>query len=81
MDKCRVIIEFPNEDFRKAFLVWFCDGGGDDNYCTMLEQESLVDFEHIMAGIDYKKAFEAWGYDPKKHGPDKTIEVTVYHEE
>lgn len=72
----KVIFEFPNEDSAECFLAWFSDGGGEYSF---LEGESAENIEENggdrkpIVRFDFARAFEAWGYDPAKHGPDKVV--------
>ena len=74
MVKKKVIIEFPNDESAQRFLGWLSDGGGEYNFFES-EEYHCEDGKPIKR-FDYKKAFPAWGYDPKKDGPDLLVEAT-----
>jgi hypothetical protein len=74
IDMTRVVIEFPNEATAESFLGWFCDGGGEQQF-MMAEQECYAerDGRNPINEFTYERCYPGWGYDPKKHGPDRTI--------
>lgn len=68
----KVIIEFPDEASAKRFLGWFSDGGGEYNF---FESEEIHGEDKPIVEMDYKKAFPAWGYNPKKDGPNFIVKA------
>lgn len=63
----KVILIFPSEDVASDFCAYMSDGGGE--YGFFEGQQSKPE----VVSCDYSLCFPAWGYDPDKHGPDRTI--------
>lgn len=69
----KVVIEFPDAMARERFLGWLSDGGGEYNFFEYEDCHAGEDGTPSIKGMGYDKAFPAWGYDPMKDGPDKTV--------
>jgi hypothetical protein len=65
----KITLIFPDEESRNNFLVWFSDGGGEQEYFFASEAH---DTEPISR-INYERAFTTWGYDPEVHGHPQLI--------
>lgn len=72
MTKHKVIIEFPSLNARERFLGWLSDGGGEYQFMEGEAVHAPSPATEIKE-FDYSRAFPAWGYDPKKHGPNKVV--------
>jgi hypothetical protein len=70
----KVVIEFPDEVTAMSFLGWFCDGGGEQDF-MMGDKEHYAPRENRdpIIRFTYDRCYPGWGYDPKKHGPDRTV--------
>lgn len=71
----RVVFEFPDEVTAKAFLGWFCDGGGEEIFFESEEHRAERDKRKAVRRFDYERAYPAWGYKPEVHGPDFTVKA------
>ena len=69
----RLIIEFPDDGSIDAFLGWFADGGGDQQFFMSEDYRASDDNRKPIGRFSYERAFPAWGYDPAKHGADLTV--------
>ena len=72
----KLIIEFPSDEDREAFLNWFADGGGDQELFRSEEVHAARENRKPINHFDYAKAFEEWGYNPKVDGPDKVVKAS-----
>lgn len=73
------IIQFPSEESRDRFLGWLSNSGEQDFFMS----EGMVaegKGKKPIRRFDYAQCFPAWGYDPKKHGPDKVVEAQFLEE-
>lgn len=74
MPKLHIIIEGTEEEI-DLIAGQLSDGGGEPALRP-------VEFEDARKHLnfDYAQCFPAWGYDPEKHGPDKTVTVRIVEE-
>ena len=72
----KVIIEFTSEAEVEAFLGWFADGGGEQDFFMSEDVHAGSDKRKPINHFDYDKAFPAWGYDPKVDGPDRVVKAS-----
>lgn len=73
----RVIFEFPDEKAAEAFLAWFSDGNGEQDFFQSEEYHAEEEGRKKINHFDFAKAFPAWGYNPKVDGPDRVVKAEI----